>query len=71
MSSIAAWGKVLIQFLAALAILHQDDLTKRINRITSGWRNGCFKKKLPLLPGLLSLSGILSEKILQITEKSG
>ena len=27
--------------------------------------------KLPLLPGLLSLSGILSEKILQITEKSG
>ena len=30
----AAWGKELIQFLAAIAILHQDDLKKRINRIT-------------------------------------
>ena len=29
----AAWGKELIQFLAALAILHQDDLKKRMNRI--------------------------------------
>ena len=23
--------------------LHQDDLKKRINRITATWRNGCFE----------------------------
>ena len=40
----AAWGKELIQFLAAIAILHQNDLKKRINRITATWRNGCFEK---------------------------
>ena len=27
----AVWGTEVIQFLAALAILHRDDLTKRIN----------------------------------------
>ena len=27
----AAWGTELIQFLAALAILHQDDLKNRMN----------------------------------------
>ena len=31
----AAWGTELVKFLAALAILHQDDLKKRINRITA------------------------------------
>ena len=29
----AAWGMEMIQFLAAQAILHQDDLKKRMNRI--------------------------------------
>ena len=34
-----------IQFLAALAIiLHQDDLKKRMTKITATWRNGCFEK---------------------------
>ena len=37
-------GTELIQFLAALAIFHQDDLKKRMNRITATWRNGCFGK---------------------------
>ena len=33
-----------IQFLAALAIiLHQDDLKKRMTKITATWRNGCFE----------------------------
>ena len=36
----AVWGTELIQFLDAL----QDDLKKRINRITATWRNGCFEK---------------------------
>ena len=40
----AAWGMELIQFLAALVILHQDDLKKRVNRITATWRNGCSGK---------------------------
>ena len=40
----AVWGKEMIQFLAALAILHQDGLKKKINRITATQRNGCFKK---------------------------
>ena len=31
----AVWGKEMIQFLAALAILHQDGLKKKINRITA------------------------------------
>ena len=35
----SAWGTELIQFLAALAILHQDDLKKRMNRIKATWRN--------------------------------
>ena len=34
----------LLQFLAALAIFHQDKLKRRINRITATWRNGCFGK---------------------------
>ena len=38
----AAWGTELTQFLAALAILHQDDLKKRMNRRMDTWRNGCF-----------------------------
>ena len=29
-------------FFAALAIFHQDDLKKRMMRITASWRNGCF-----------------------------
>ena len=29
----AVWGTELLQFLAALAIFHQDDLKKRIKRI--------------------------------------
>ena len=40
----AAWGMELIQFLAALAILNQDDLKKRMNRTTATWQNGCFEK---------------------------
>ena len=40
----AVWGTKLIQFLAALAIFLQNDLTKRMNRITATWRNGCFGK---------------------------
>ena len=57
----AACGTELIQFLAALAFLHQDDLKKRMNKITATWRDGWLKKWLihitpnhdpPLLPGL-------------------
>ena len=33
----AAWGTEFIQFLAALAILHQNDLKKRMNRIMDTW----------------------------------
>ena len=40
----AAWGTKLIRCLAALAILHQDDLKKRIRRITATWRNRCFEQ---------------------------
>ena len=29
----AVWGPKLVHFLAALAIFHQDDVKKRINRI--------------------------------------
>ena len=37
----AVWGKKFIQILAALvAIFHQDDLRKKMNRITATWRNG-------------------------------
>ena len=38
----AAWGTELIQSLTALAILHQDDLKKMMNRITATCWNGCF-----------------------------
>ena len=41
---VAVWGTELMQFLATLAILHQDDLQKRLNRITATWQNGCFEK---------------------------
>ena len=37
-------GTELIQFLAALAIFHQDDLKKRMNRIIATCRNGFFRK---------------------------
>ena len=40
----ADYGTELIKFLAALAILHQDDLNKRMNRITATCKNGCFDK---------------------------
>ena len=40
----AIWGTELIQFLAALAIFHQDDLKKRTNRITATWQSGCSGK---------------------------
>ena len=37
----ATWKTELIQFLATLAILHQDDLKKRMNRLKA---TGCFEK---------------------------
>ena len=40
----AVWRTELIRFLAALDICHQDDFEKRINRIKTTWRNGCFEK---------------------------
>ena len=40
---VAYWGMELIQFLAAVAILHQDNLKKRMNR-TATLSNGCFEK---------------------------
>ena len=45
----AFWGTELIQFLAAPAIGHQDDLRKRINRITANWQNRCFGKWMIIL----------------------
>ena len=39
-----AWGTELIQFLAALLFLHQDDLKKRVNIITATCWKGCFEK---------------------------
>ena len=47
----AAWGTECIQFLAALAILHQDSLKKRIRIITDTLRNGCFEK-LETIPNI-------------------
>ena len=41
----AVWGTELNQFLAALAILHKDDLKKMMNRIKATWGNECFEKK--------------------------
>ena len=35
-------GKELIQFLAAQAILHRDDVKKRMNRLMATWWNGWF-----------------------------
>ena len=40
----AAWGTALILLLAPLAILHQDDLKKRMNRLMATGRNGCLEK---------------------------
>ena len=40
----AVLGTELIQFLDALAIFHQDDLKKKINRIIAALQNGCFGK---------------------------
>ena len=41
---VAALGTELIQFFTELAILHQDDLKKMINKITTAWRNERFEK---------------------------
>ena len=41
---ITTWGKIFIQFLAALYIFPQDDSKERMNRITATWQNGCFEK---------------------------
>ena len=38
----AVWRTELIQFLASLAISHQDDFKKRMNRIMVTWWNGGF-----------------------------
>ena len=38
------WGTELLKCFAALAIIHQDGLMKRINRIMAIWRKGCFGK---------------------------
>ena len=43
-AKVIAWRTELIQFLAALAVLHQADLKKRMNRITATWWKGCFEK---------------------------
>ena len=40
----SVWGSELFQLLAALAIFHQDNLQKRMSRITATWQNGCFGK---------------------------
>ena len=37
----AVWMTELIQFLAALAIMHQDE---RMNKKMATWLNGCFEK---------------------------
>ena len=42
--SLLLGGPELIKFLAALAIFHQDDLMKKMNKITFTGRNGCFYK---------------------------
>ena len=47
--SLHVWGTELFKLLAALAILHQDDLKKRINRITATRRNVFFEKWLIIL----------------------
>ena len=39
-----SWGMELIQFHAALAISRQDDLQKRMNRITYTWRMDDLEK---------------------------
>ena len=77
----AAWGIELIQFLAALAFLHHDDLKKRMNKITATWRDGWLKKWLihiasnhhpPMLPGLTYncwFAGLFEIKVEQNTEK--
>ena len=41
----AVWGTEVIQFLATLAFLHQDDLKKGLNSSYSSYRPGLF---LPL-----------------------
>ena len=37
-------AKAIAAFLAALAIFHQDDFNKRMNRTTATWRNGFLEK---------------------------
>ena len=40
----AVYGTKLLQFFAALAIFHQDEVKNRNIRITAAWRNGYFGK---------------------------
>ena len=45
---LSAWGMELIQFLAALSILHQDDMKKRMNRIMATlWNEFLFQNTIP------------------------
>ena len=41
----AVWGDRIDSIpCRTIAIFHQDELKKRINRITATWQNGCFEK---------------------------
>ena len=42
----AVWGTELSQFLAALAIFHQDDFEEKdeYSRLKATWRSGCIEK---------------------------
>ena len=62
-SSLLFGGQNLIYFLASLAILHQDDLQERMNRITAAWQFACFEKreyhKMDVLPKTFFKSSLL------------
>ena len=45
----AVWGTELIQFLAALAFLHQDYLKKGMNSSYSSYRPGAIHPMLPIV----------------------
>ena len=45
----AVWGMELIQFLAPLAILHQDDLKKGMNSSYSSYRPGAIHPILQII----------------------
>ena len=52
-SSLLFRGMELIQFLAALAIFHQDDLKKRMsNGVTATWWNECFGHPVHTIPNI-------------------